>query len=112
MNQPSSRAGPPAPLLAYDAHHQVVIFHNGERRLPLSGNASVLFDYLFLRQSIPYCSKEELISAVWGQAAYSSENLDRLVSDLRQLLGDYDKQIIRTIHRRGLQMAGVSAWRG
>ncbi|OJV87022.1 MAG: hypothetical protein BGO39_33190 [Chloroflexi bacterium 54-19] len=98
--------------LAFDPVHEVLYFEEGKNKLPLTGNAAILFKYLFLRQSIPYCSKDELISAVWGQeAAYSSENLDRLVSDLRQIIGDQDKQIIRTIHRRGLQMVGVGEWR-
>lgn len=98
--------------LAFDPFHEVVIFDGGKTKRPLAGNAAILFKYLFLRQSIPYCSKDELISAVWGQeAAYSSENLDRLVSDLRQHIGDHNKQIIRTIPRRGLQMVGVAEWR-
>lgn len=99
--------------LAYDSRHQTVIWEASTKRLPLTGNVAVLFSYLFARQSVPYCSKDELITAIWGQGlAYSSENLDRLVSDLRQLLGDHERQIIRTIHRRGLQMVGVSEWRG
>ena len=115
--------------LAYDPRHEIVVFREAqtqdklpggamdmdrdrrERRLALAGNMALLFKYLWLRQSIPYCTKDELITAVWGQgAAYGAENLDRLVSDLRQLLGDQDKQIIRTIHRRGLQMVNVAEW--
>lgn len=99
--------------LAYDPRHEIIIFDSdgGQRRLPLSGNMAVLFKYLWQRQSIPYCTKDELLTAVWGQnTPYGAENLDRLVSDLRQLVGDHDKQIIRTIHRRGLQMVNVAEW--
>jgi len=96
--------------IAYDPHRDEVIFDGGIRRLTLSGNAVLLFRYLYLRQSKPWCTKDELISAVWGNAAYSSENLDKLVSDLRQELGDTEKKIIRTIPRKGLLMVGVREW--
>lgn len=99
--------------LAYDPYREVVFFERGQRKLALSGNQALLFKYLYLRQSLPYCGKDELISAVWGaQSYYSSENLDRLVSDLRQQLGDSEKQTIRTVHRRGYQMVGVAEWHG
>jgi DNA-binding winged helix-turn-helix (wHTH) protein len=108
----SSSVLPSYTEVAYDPRHQIVIFEGGARRVTLSGNAALLFDYLFRRQSLPYCTKDELISAIWGpDQAYSFENLDRLVSDLRQMLGDHDKLLIRTIHRRGLQMSpDVRLW--
>lgn len=96
--------------LAYNPHREEVIFDGGVRRLTLNGNAATLFKYLYLRQSKPWCSKDELISAVWGNAAYSPENLDKLVSDLRQELGDSEKKIIRTIPRKGLLMVEVREW--
>lgn len=106
--QPAQFAARPA--LTYDPHQEKVISGNGEPGLRLVGNAALLFKYLFMRQSEPWCSKDELITAIWGNGGYSSENLDRLVSDLRQDIGDTDKQIIRTIPRRGLQMVGVAEW--
>jgi DNA-binding winged helix-turn-helix (wHTH) protein len=96
--------------VAYDPHRDEVIFDGGARRITLTGNAATLFNYLYLRQSKPWCSKDELISAVWGNAAYSPENLDKLVSDLRQELGDSDKTLIRTIPRKGLVLVGVRGW--
>ena len=99
----------PTPALSYDPHHEIVVFKQDNRRQLLTGNSATLFKYLWLRQSVPYCTKDELITAVWGQGnAYGTENLDRLVSDLRQLLGDVNKQIIRTIPRHGLKMVGVA----
>ena len=100
--------------LAYDPHKEVVFFQKqgNTLTLPLTGNAAILFKYLFMRQSEPYCTKDELITAIWGNGGYSAENLDKLVSDLRQEIGDQTKQIIRTIPRRGLQMVGVREWRG
>jgi hypothetical protein len=98
--------------IAYSPRREEVFFEGGKRSLRLIGNAAILFTYLFMRQSEPYCTKDELITKIWGNAGYSSENLDRLVSDVRQSIGDVDKQIIRTIPRRGLQMVGVSEWSG
>ncbi len=103
-----------AKLLGYDPRREILYFSEelGPEQRLLTGNASLLFKYLFMRQSEPYCTKDELITAIWGNGGYSAENLDRLVSDLRQEIGDYDKQIIRTIPRRGLQMQNVKEWRG
>ncbi len=97
--------------IAYDPYREEIIFDQGTRRLPLGGNAAILFKYLYLRQTKPWCTKDELITAVWGNQAYSQENLDKLVSDLRQEIGDIEKRVIRTIPRRGLLMVGVAEWR-
>jgi len=105
----------PAPLqLFYEPYREIVRWYenNRERSLALTGNGAILFKYLYLRQSEPYCTKDELITAIWGTGGYSTENLDKLVSDLRQELGDASKQLIRTIPRRGLQMVGVRKWQG
>lgn len=98
--------------IAYDPRRELVIFVQDKIRPPLSlsGNAARLFNYLYMRQSEPYCTKDELITAIWGYSGYGTENLDKLVSDLRQEIGDYSKQLIRTIPRRGLQMVGVREW--
>jgi|GEM_PF-6939540 len=97
--------------IAYDPYREEVIFDQGKRHLNLGGNAAILFKYLYLRQTKPWCTKDELITAVWGNQAYSQENLDKLVSDLRQEIGDSEKRVIRTIARRGLLMVGVVEWR-
>lgn len=107
---PQAAKATTSPTLSYDTHQEKIILSNSEPGLRLVGNAALLFKYLFMRQSEPWCSKDELITAIWGNGGYSSENLDRLVSDLRQDIGDTDKQIIRTIPRRGLQMVGVAEW--
>lgn len=96
--------------IAFDMRREEVIFNNGAKRVLLNGNAATLFKYLFVRQSEPCCTKDELITAIWGYDGYSTENLDKLVSDLRQIIDDHDKRIIRTIPRKGLQMVGVKAW--
>jgi hypothetical protein len=112
-NFTSSNATPP--YLGYDPHREIVYFLGSNQEhlppLPLTGNAARLFQYLYLRQG-ETCSKEQLISAIWGNGGYSTENLDRLVSDLRQEIGDQHKEIIKTIPRRGLLMQGVREYRG
>ncbi len=117
LNLSNPPASPLAPetlyrSIAYDPHRQEVILEGGSRRVILSGNASILFRHLFSRQSEPYCTKEELITAIWGNDGYGPENLDRLLSDLREEIGDEERKIIRTLPRKGLQMVGVARWQG
>ena len=96
--------------VAYDPRRDVVVLGDPPRHLPLTGNAARLFRYLYERQSETCCTKDELITYIWGTGGYSTENLDKLTSDLRALIGDTDKRSIRTIPRRGVQMVGVEMW--
>ncbi len=104
-------AAPLPQTISYDLRREIVVLDGGKQRLPLIGNAAKLFKHLYMRQSEPVCTKDELITAIWGTGGYSAENLDKLVSDLRQDIGDHERQIIRTIPRRGLQMVGVAEWK-
>jgi DNA-binding winged helix-turn-helix (wHTH) protein/predicted ATPase len=46
-------------------------------------------------------SKDELMKAIWPRVVVTDESLARCVSDVRQVLGDSDQRIIRTVPRRG-----------
>jgi len=46
-------------------------------------------------------TKDELILAVWGDAITADESLARCVCDVRRALADDDREIIRTVPRRG-----------
>ncbi len=46
-------------------------------------------------------TKDELISAVWPDAAATDESLTRCISDVRHALSDDSQSIIKTIPRRG-----------
>jgi DNA-binding winged helix-turn-helix (wHTH) protein/TolB-like protein/Tfp pilus assembly protein PilF len=46
-------------------------------------------------------SKDELISAVWVEAAVTDDSLAQCLKDIRRALGDEEQQIIKTVHGRG-----------
>jgi DNA-binding winged helix-turn-helix (wHTH) protein/Flp pilus assembly protein TadD len=45
--------------------------------------------------------KEELLKAVWGSAAVSDDSLTHCLIDIRKVLGDTERRMIRTVPRRG-----------
>jgi len=46
-------------------------------------------------------SKEELIEAVWGDAAVTDDNLAQTIKDVRRAIGDRSASTLRSIPRRG-----------
>jgi DNA-binding winged helix-turn-helix (wHTH) protein len=46
-------------------------------------------------------SKQELHDAVWGHVVVSDDALVQCIRELRQKLGDVDREVIRTVPRRG-----------
>jgi DNA-binding winged helix-turn-helix (wHTH) protein len=46
-------------------------------------------------------TKEELIGAIWPGLTVSDESLTQCISEVRRVIGDADKQLIKTIPRRG-----------
>jgi len=46
-------------------------------------------------------SKQELHDAVWGNVAVSDDSLVQCIRELRQKLGDCDRELIKTVPRRG-----------
>ena len=51
--------------------------------------------------------KGELVNAVWPNVIVGDDSLARCLSDLRQALGDADRQIIKTVPRRGYMFAAL-----
>ena len=50
-------------------------------------------------------SKDELVNAVWRNVIVSDDSLAQCVSELRHVLGDPDRRIIKTVPRRGYLFA-------
>jgi DNA-binding winged helix-turn-helix (wHTH) protein/tetratricopeptide (TPR) repeat protein/TolB-like protein len=46
-------------------------------------------------------SKQDLFTAVWGGAARTDDSLVQCIKDIRQVLGDGEHRIIKTVHGRG-----------
>ena len=49
-------------------------------------------------------SKQDLFTTVWGGAARTDDSLVQCIKDIRQVLGDTDHRIIKTVHRRGYML--------
>src|SRR5262249_11380649 len=50
-------------------------------------------------------SKDEILGEVWAEVTVSEESLTRCISDIRQALGDEAQSYIKTVPRRGYQLA-------
>src|ERR1700674_4421851 len=50
-------------------------------------------------------SKDELVNAVWPNVIVSDDSLAQCVSDVRHVLNDPDRRIIKTVPRRGYLFA-------
>jgi DNA-binding winged helix-turn-helix (wHTH) protein/tetratricopeptide (TPR) repeat protein len=46
-------------------------------------------------------TKEELLREIWGETAVTDDSLTHCIIDIRKALGDTERQIVRTISRRG-----------
>jgi len=46
-------------------------------------------------------SKDELLARVWSPAVVTDDSLTQVVNEIRRLLGDTDRSVIRTLARRG-----------
>jgi DNA-binding winged helix-turn-helix (wHTH) protein len=46
-------------------------------------------------------SKDQIISAIWGDVVVTDDSLIRCIADIRKAIGDYDRRILRTIPRKG-----------
>ena len=87
----------------------------GNRPVPLRPKAWALLGYLAARPGI-LVPKEELLTAIWGDAVVSDETLTRTLAELRQAVGDSARtpRIIETVHRRGVRFIGrtgsIDSW--
>jgi DNA-binding winged helix-turn-helix (wHTH) protein len=52
-------------------------------------------------------TREQLVSEIWNNYGGGNEGLSQAVSFLRKLLDDRDKQLIRTISKKGYQLSAV-----
>ena len=56
--------------------------------------------YLVERESL-LVSKEELLEGIWGDKAVTDDSLTHCIIEIRKALDDADREIIRTVPRRG-----------
>ncbi|MCU9840389.1 winged helix-turn-helix domain-containing protein [Ruegeria sp. WL0004] len=52
-------------------------------------------------------NRDDLISAVWSGRSVSDDNLVQCIKDIRAVLGDRDRQLLRTAVGRGYSLHGV-----
>jgi len=82
--------------------------HRDGRELPLRSKS---FDVLasLIRNAGTLVNKDDLFDMVWPGIIASDESLSRCISDIRSVLNDTEKAIIRTVPGRGYQFtAGVA----
>jgi len=70
------------------------------RRLDLRPRSFDVLVYLAKAAGRPV-GKDEILAAVWPGVVVGEESLTRCVCDIRQVLGDHEQQIIKTLPRRG-----------
>src|SRR5215813_8877036 len=82
----------------------------GTRRLELMPRAFAVLRHLVEHQG-RLVTKEELLSAVWGDTIVSDAALSSCIRDLRKALGDRSTapRYIQTVHRRGFRFIGPVA---
>lgn len=51
-------------------------------------------------------TKEEIIAAVWNDAAVTEDSLTQCIADIRRAIGDDSHRILRTLPRRGYMLLG------
>lgn len=51
-------------------------------------------------------TKEEIMSAVWNDAAVTDDSLTQCIADIRRAIGDDARQTLRTVPRRGYVLLG------
>jgi TolB-like protein/DNA-binding winged helix-turn-helix (wHTH) protein len=73
---------------------------HGAKEIPLRPKTFTVLHHL-VENADRLVSKDELISAVWGNVVATDESLTRCISELRQAIGDCEREIIKTISRRG-----------
>jgi adenylate cyclase len=76
----------------------------GDREIALRPKSFELLRYL-LENADRLVTKEELLKAIWPNVAATDESLTHCVFEVRQVIGDSDQTIIKTIARRGYRFA-------
>jgi predicted ATPase len=82
----------------------------GDRRLELTPKAFAVLRY-FVENSGRLVTKQDLLSAVWGDSVVSEAALTSCIRDLRRALADSSQapRYIETAHRRGFRFIGPIA---
>lgn len=72
----------------------------GDRTVELRPKSFAVLVYL-IQNAGRLVSKDELIQAVWPDAAVSDDSLAKCVSEVRAALHDGDQRLVKTVPRRG-----------
>jgi TolB-like protein len=75
------------------------------RHLPLRPQAMEVLCYLAQNPGRPV-SKEELFREIWPGISVTDDSLVQCIRDIRQVLGDDNHRIVKTVPRRGYLFAG------
>jgi len=78
--------------------------YRGSHEVPLRPKAFEVLTYLVERQG-RLVGKDELIEAIWPDAAVTDNSLSQCLKDLRRALSDEEQEVIRTVARRGYVFA-------
>ncbi len=78
---------------------RAAVLKNGQT-LPLRRQSFDVLRYL-LERAGRLVSKEELLAAVWGNTPVTDDSLTHCLIDIRKVLGDKQRELIRTVPRRG-----------
>ena len=70
------------------------------RDIPLRPKTYAVLEY-FVDHPKRLISKEELIKAVWSDTVVTDDSLTHCVLEIRKALGDTDRQLIKTVPKRG-----------
>src|SRR6266404_7844135 len=72
----------------------------GQKEIKLRPKSFEVLRYL-IENNGRLISKDELIHAVWVEAAVTDDSLVQCLKDIRRALGDEAQQVIKTVHGRG-----------
>lgn len=75
----------------------------GDEPLKLRPRTFQLLSY-FIAHPQRLCSKNELIEAVWGPVEVTDDALTQCVVELRRVLGDDERIVLKTVPRRGYML--------
>ena len=82
-----------------------LLFSNGEPAVLRQQSLSVLC-YLAINDSRPV-SKQELLTQVWPDRCVTEDSIYQCVREIRDVLGDRQRQILRTISKTGYQLTTI-----
>jgi len=78
--------------------------HRGGEELRLRPQTFRVLEFL-VQHADRVVTKDELFETVWAGVVVTDDSLVQCVKEMRQVLGDHDQTLIRTVPRRGYQLA-------